>query len=241
MGDCDVKRQETEEKKPDEGREEKRKLEVIFITPSRKAIESYSLCLELSRSSHLFSSFFSQAVRQHLSTMLLALAWRVARRAGGDAAVALINAAAPMATPSAAEIGNVAASSSSLLPRSCFSSFASAASTSGASSSFSATAAAASGSWLRRYSAAFFTDLTPPPANAPPNPVGAASHLKAALKPRQGRNRFARAWKRAGEAQADARRRKHETSVALAVRDAKRRRRWAAAGAAARGGAEEVL
>ena len=169
--------------------------------------------------------------------MLSALARRVARRTGGDA-VALIN-AAPLAT-SAAEIGNVAASSSLL--RSCFSSSASAASTSGASSSFGAAAAfgAQSGSWLRRYSAAFFADLTPP-ADAPPNPVGAASHLKASLKPRQGRNRFARAWKRAGEAQADAKRRKHETSVALAVRDAKRRRRWAAAGAAARGADGEVL
>ena len=68
----------------------------------------------------------------------------------------------------------------------------------------------------------------------------AVAALKASLKPRQGRNRFARAWKRAGEAQADARRRKHETSVALAVRDAKRRRRWAAAGAAARQGGAEI-
>lgn len=97
------------------------------------------------------------------------------------------------------------------------------------------------GSWLRRYSAAFFANLTLPSAPAPPNPVGAASHLKAALKPRQGRNRFARAWRRSAETQADAKRRKHETSVALAVRDAKRRKRWAAAGAVARGADGEIL
>ena len=183
--------------------------------------------------------------------MLSALARRVARRAGGEAVALINNAAAAAAAPSsAAEIANAAASSSSsslLLLRSCFSSSALASTSSGASSSFSAAAlscagAAQSKSWLRHYSAAFFADLTlPSSAPAKPNPVGAASHLKAALKPRQGRNRFARAWRRASETQADAKRRKHETSVALAVRDARRRRRWAAAGSVARGADGEIL
>ena len=117
-------------------------------------------------------------------------------------------------TTTAAEIVDA----SSFLLRSCFSS---SLSTSGiASSSFmsSSTNGSQTTNWPRRQSAsAFFADLSlpsaPPPAQ--PNPVGAASHLKASLKPRQGRNRFARAWRRWAETQADARRRKHETSVAL--------------------------
>lgn len=169
--------------------------------------------------------------------MLSLLARRVARRIGGDAVASIVSPCL------AVEIGN-ASSASSL--RSWLSS-APTASTSGASpNSFIAAASGAqSGNSLRRYSAAaFLADLTPPSPPSPPsppNPVGAASHLKASLKPRQGRNRFARAWKRMSETQADARRRKHETSVALAVRDAKRRRRWAAAGSAARGADGEIL
>jgi hypothetical protein len=226
---------------------------IHFPSFSSEAIDSFSLALSLSLSLSLSLTsvlllVLSRARQELIAIMLSALSRRVARHAGGEA-VALFNAAAPSTTASAAEIGfSAASSSSSLLLRSCFSSSAPA-STSGASSSFTAAAATScagaerSGSWLRRYSAAFFADLTPPSAapSAPPNPVGAASHLKAALKPRQGRNRFARAWRRASETQADARRRKHETSVALAVRDAKRRRRWAAAGAVARGADGEIL
>ena len=227
---------------------------MFFLLPFFRSRGLLSRLLSLALShEHAFPSLFF-LLPPDRTHMLSLLARRVARRAGGEA-VAFVDATRPLTTSSSSSAAEIiianASSSPLLLLRSCFSSSALASTSGAASSSLTVPASgiASTSFFVRRFSAAaFFADLTLPsssstPAPPPPlpNPVGAASHLKAALKPRQGRNRFARAWRRQAETMADARRRKHETSVALAVRDAKRRRRWAAAGAAARGVDGEIL